>query len=90
MSSNTDHSTIDFSMISNKTIPSPASTGSQAGSISHDTSFEVLDAATALRDFNFNWLLDAEKVQQVKNMKDMALGNARILYGSERFKYYGV
>ncbi|KAF1843889.1 uncharacterized protein K460DRAFT_266340, partial [Cucurbitaria berberidis CBS 394.84] len=29
-------------------------------------------------------------VEQVKTLKEMALGNCRLLYGSERFKFYDI
>ncbi|CAO2656254.1 Nn.00g050570.m01.CDS01 [Neocucurbitaria sp. VM-36] len=44
----------------------------------------------ALRNLGISWLLDSEKVEQIKNLRDIALGNCRLLYGSERFKFYDI
>ncbi|CAA9965795.1 hypothetical protein PTMSG1_09154 [Pyrenophora teres f. maculata] len=36
------------------------------------------------------WLEDPTKVDQVKTLKEICLGNCRLLYGSERFKFYDI
>ncbi|USP73204.1 hypothetical protein yc1106_00478 [Curvularia clavata] len=38
---------------------------------------------------NFNWLQSTNKVEKVKGLKELCVGNCRLLYGSERFKFYG-
>ncbi|KAI2475717.1 hypothetical protein Ptr902_12892 [Pyrenophora tritici-repentis] len=36
-----------------------------------------------------SWLENPTKVDQVKSLKEISLGSCRLLYGSERFKFYG-
>ncbi|KAF9701706.1 hypothetical protein EKO04_000725 [Ascochyta lentis] len=37
-----------------------------------------------------SWLNNQNKLEQIHKLRVMALGNAKILYGSEKFKYYDV